>query len=124
MTVTALTSRFSRSSLVVLIGLASAAIYATAFTLTWPLWLFYAQPQADYAWFGRYSQNSQVVYIGAFAVLFALQYVAYRIVRAWPEAITLDLIVAGQVIFGILNVWIYPAAALDLYDYLMYGRIV
>jgi alpha-1,6-mannosyltransferase len=115
----------SRKSLLLLaIGLVSAGLYASAFTFTWPLWQFYAQPQADYAWFGRYTPSSQVAYLGAFAVLFALQYVAYRIVRARPEVAPLDLIVAGQIIFGILQVWIYPVAALDLYDYLMYGRIV
>jgi alpha-1,6-mannosyltransferase len=129
MTVPAMTdpaprSLANRSWPIVAIGLLSAGIYAAAFTLAWPLWQYYGQPQADYAWFGRYTQSSQAIYVGAFAVLFALQYVAYRLVRAQPEAAPLDMIVAGQVIFGILNVWIYPAAALDLYDYLMYGRIV
>jgi hypothetical protein len=108
---------------VVVVGLASAAIYA-AFTFTWPLWQLYLQPQADYAWFGRYTRTSQALYLGSFAALFALQYVAYRLARSRPSAAPLDLIVAGQVTFGILNVWIYPVAALDLYDYLLYGRIV
>src|SRR5688500_13032681 len=88
---------------IVVIGVISAGIYATAFTFSWPLWQFYDQPQADYAWFGRYTKISQAVYVGAFAVLFALQYVAYRLVRAQPEAAPLDTIVAGQVIFGLLN---------------------
>ncbi|MFN8635630.1 MAG: glycosyltransferase 87 family protein [Chloroflexota bacterium] len=109
---------------ILVIGLASAAIYATAFTFTWPLWKLYTQPQADYAWFGRYTPSSQAIYLGAFVALFALQYVAYRILRSQPNAVPLDAIVAGQIIFGILNVWIYPVAALDLYDYFMYGRIV
>jgi alpha-1,6-mannosyltransferase len=109
---------------IVALGLLSAAIYATAFTLTWPLWQLWQQPQADYAWFGRYTRSSQAIYLGAFAALFAVQYVAYRLARARPQAAPLDLIVAGQIVFGILNVWIYPVAALDLYDYLMYGRIV
>jgi hypothetical protein len=115
----------SRQAMVLLgLGLISAGLYVTAFTFTWPLWQLYAQPQADYAWFGRYTPSSQAAYIGAFAVLFAMQYMAYRIVRARPSVAPLDLVVAGQVIFGLLNVWIYPVAALDLYDYLMYGRIV
>jgi hypothetical protein len=106
------------------IGLVSAGIYATAFTSTWPLWQHFGQPQADYAWFGRYSRASQALYVCVFAALFTLQYIAYRVARAQPEAAPLDIIVSGQIIFGILNVWIYPVAALDLYDYLMYGRIV
>ncbi|MGE3908478.1 MAG: hypothetical protein AB7K36_03950 [Chloroflexota bacterium] len=106
------------------IGLASAAIYATAFTLTWPLWRLWQQPQADYTWFGRYTVSSQVTYIGAFLALFALHYTAYRMARRRPTAAPLDLILGGQLVFGLLNVWIYPVAALDLYDYLMYGRTI
>jgi alpha-1,6-mannosyltransferase len=113
-----------RLLVVLVLGLASAAVYLTAFTLTWPLWRLFAQPQADYAWFGLYTPSSQTVYLGAFALLFGLQYGAYRVVRGMRLPGSIDLIVAGQVLFGILNVWIYPVAALDLYDYLMYGRIV
>lgn len=114
----------NRSWLLVATGLLSAGIYAAAFTFTWPLWQHFGQPQADYAWFGRYTRESQAIYVSAFGALFVLQYIAYRLVRSHPQIAPLDLIVAGQVIFGVLNVWIYPVAALDLYDYLMYGRIV
>ena len=106
------------------LGLASAAIYTWAFTLTWPLWLLWQQPKADYTWFGRYTTESQVQYIGAFLALFALQYAAYRYVRKRPTAAPLDLIVGGQLVFSVLLIWIYPVAALDLYDYLMYGRTI
>ena len=114
----------NRSWPIVAIGLLSAGIYAAAFTFTWPLWQHFSQPQADYAWFGRYTQASQAIYVCSFAALFTLLYIAYRLVRAHPDAAPLDMIVAGQIIFGVLNVWIYPVAALDVYDYLMYGRIV
>jgi len=115
-----------RSGLVPLValGVVSAAIYGAAFTLSWPLAEYVAQPQADYAWFGRYTTASQLSYLGAFLALFLLQYAAYRLVRAKPAGISLDVIVAGQIGFGLLNLWIYPVAALDLYDYLLYGRIV
>src|SRR4051812_40315154 len=84
--------------LVLVLALASAAVYLFAFTLTWPLWRFYAQPQADYSWFGQYARSTQAVYLGAFALLFALQYVAYRVVRSHPKAIGIDVIVAGQML--------------------------
>ncbi|MCC7367484.1 MAG: hypothetical protein IT306_03620 [Chloroflexi bacterium] len=109
---------------VVLVGAASAAIYAWAFMMTWPLWELWQQPQADYTWFGRYTVASQVQYVGAFLALFLLQYVAYHYLRRVPDAVPIDLILAGQLVFGILQVWIYPVAALDLYDYLMYGRTI
>src|SRR4051812_9685791 len=117
-------TRDCRLPAVLLTGVASGLVYLTAFTFTWPLWRLYAQPQADYSWLGQYARNSQVIYLGAFVLLFALQYVAYRLLRHARLPGTLDLIVGGQILFGILNVWIYPVAALDLYDYLMYGRIV
>src|SRR5262245_32145377 len=107
----ATSAMMSRPGLAVIgIGVASAAIYAWAFTFTFPLWRLVGQPQADYAWFGRYTRESQATYLCAFVALFALQYGAYRIVRRRPHAISMDLIVSGQVIFGILNVWIYPVA--------------
>lgn len=109
---------------ILLIGVASALVYLTAFTLTWPLWRLFGQPQADYAWLGQYTRGSQAIYLGAFVLLFALQYIAYRLLRHVRLPGALDLIVGGQIVFGFLNVWIYPVAALDLYDYLMYGRIV
>jgi hypothetical protein len=115
-----------RSSLLPLAALAivSALIYGTAFTMAWPLTEYYSQPQADYAWFGRYTVASQVRYLGAFLTLFLLQYATYRLVRERPDGISLDVLIAGQVGFGVLNLLIYPVAALDLYDYLLYGRIV
>ena len=76
----------SRARPIVVIGLISAGIYAAAFTFTWPLWQHVGQPQADYAWFGRYTRESQAIYVSAFGALFVLQYVAYRLVRAQPEA--------------------------------------
>src|SRR6266496_1261025 len=117
-------TRSWRLPALLLIGIASALVYLTALTLNWPLWRLYAQPQADYAWLGQYARGNQAVYLGAFVLLFGLQYVAYRLLRHVRIPGSLDLIVGGQILFGILNVWIYPVAALELYDYLMYGRIV
>jgi hypothetical protein len=113
----------SRPYVVLALAGASVVVYLFAFTLTWPLWRLVAQPQADYAWFGQYTRASQAMYLGSFALLFALHYGAYRIARCAPAILSLDVILGVQIIFGILNVWIYPVAALDLYDYLMYGRI-
>ncbi|MCC6175386.1 MAG: DUF2029 domain-containing protein [Chloroflexi bacterium] len=120
------TTRMDRASLmaVTVIGLATAAVYLVAFTFQWPLWRLYTQPHLDYAFLSGYTQGGEARYLGSFALLFVLQYVGYRIVRTRPGAGPLDLILGGQVVFGLLNVWIYPVAALDVYDYLMYGRMV
>ncbi len=115
----------ARTLLLVGLGVASALLYLRAFTLRWPLWLLYAQPHLDYAWLSRYTHEGQAIYLGAFLALFGLQYIAYRLARPLsPSTRTLVLIVGGQLGFGLLLVGIYPIAALDIYDYLMYGRIV
>ena len=108
----------------VLIGAASAVVYYTQWTLPWSIWRLWQQPHLDYSFISRYTREGQAVYLGSFLVLFALQYVAYRLLRARPAGGSLELILAGQAVFGVLLVAIYPVAALDLYDYLMYGRIV
>jgi len=108
---------------VALIGVASACIYLTQYTLRWPLWQLYQQPYLDYAWLSQYTRAGQAAYLGLYIVLFGLQYAAYLIARADPRAAPRWLILGGQLLFGLLLVGIYPVAALDVYDYLMYGRI-
>ena len=110
--------------LVAAIGLVSALVYLWSFTLRWPLWELYGLPQADYAWLSGYARNVQASYLGAFLLLFGLQYVAYRAAGARPSAAPIGLVLGGQVLFGLLLVGSYPVAALDLYDYLMYGRMM
>jgi hypothetical protein len=108
----------------VLIAALSALVYYTQWTLPWSIWSLWQQPHLDYAFISRYTREGQVLYLGSFLVLFALQYLAYRLLRARPAAGPLDVILAGQGLFGVLVMVIYPVAALDLYDYLMYGRVV
>jgi alpha-1,6-mannosyltransferase len=111
------------SGLIATLGLLSAGIYLFAFTRRWSLVLLYNQPYLDYAFLSRYTREGQAIYLGAFFCLFALQYVAYRAARGSPSTCPLWLILTGQCLFGLLMVAIYPVAAIDVYDYLMYGRI-
>ncbi|MDP8924318.1 MAG: hypothetical protein M3O34_15775 [Chloroflexota bacterium] len=108
----------------VLLGAASALVYYTQWTLPWSIWRLWQQPHLDYAFISGYTREGQARYLGSFLLLFALQYVAYRLLRARPASGPLELILIGQAGFGALAIVIYPVAALDLYDYLMYGRIV
>ena len=107
-----------------LLGAVSAVVYYTQWTLPWSIWHLWQQPHLDYSFISRYTREGQVQYLGSFLLLFALQYVAYRLLRARPTAGPLELILTGQAVFGVLVMAIYPVAALDLYDYLMYGRVV
>jgi hypothetical protein len=110
---------------VTLVGVAilSAVIYAGVWVRSWPLWSLYDTPMLDYTFISQYTRWGQVQFVGSFALLFALQVIAYRACRNSSTPSTLAIIVAGQVLFGLLNVGIYPIVALDIYDYLMYGRI-
>ena len=110
---------------VVAAGALSVLVYWSFFTIRWPLRRLYDQPHLDYAWLSRYSLEGQAAYLGGFLLLFALQYAAYLAVRGVPGHSTrlLAVIVGGQLFFGLMLVDIYPVAALDVYDYLMYGRI-
>ena len=108
----------------VALGAASALAYYTQWTLPWSIWTYWQQPHLDYSFISRYTRAGQVAYLGSFLLLFALQYLAYRLLRSRPAAGPLELILTGQAAFGVLVMAIYPVAALDLYDYLMYGRIV
>ncbi|MFN8521844.1 MAG: hypothetical protein U0821_01925 [Chloroflexota bacterium] len=106
-------------------GIASTAIYAAMFARQWPLAELYAQPFLDYAFLGGLTLSGQLSFVGSFIVLFGIQWLALLYPR-WPEDRgdgLLRQIVLWQVAFGIVMAAIYPVAALDVYDYLMYGRI-
>lgn len=109
--------------LLVLIAAASAAINWLEFLRVFPLADWWQYARLDYAWFGRYTLESQVRFLGAFAILFLLYLAAWRHLVAKPGAGPLGLILAGQTVIGLPLLGIYPVAALDLYDYLLYGRL-
>jgi hypothetical protein len=106
-----------------LIAAASSAINWLEFLRVFPLADWWQYARLDYAWFGRYTLESQVRFLGAFAILFLLYLAAWRHLVARPGAGPLGLILAGQTVIGLPLLGIYPVAALDLYDYLLYGRL-
>jgi hypothetical protein len=106
-----------------LIAAVSSAINWREFLRIYQLAEWWQYARLDYAWFGRYTLDSQVRFLGAFALLFVLYLAAWRHLVSKPSAGPLGLILAGQAAIGLPLLGIYPIAALDLYDYLLYGRL-
>ena len=106
-----------------LVGTASVAIYLAAFKLPFPLEQWWQHAQLDYAWFTDYELAGQVRFVGAFALLFALHHGLYLRLRRHPREGPLWLVLVGQAALGLSLVWMYPVAAIDEYDYLLYGRM-
>lgn len=105
------------------LGLASIGTNLVAFLLPFPLADWWQFPRLDYAWLTHYELSGQLRFLGAFAVLFALAWWAYTRARARPDEAPLPLILGVQAGLGLSLVGMYPIAAIDLYDYLLYGRL-
>src|SRR5207249_3729451 len=88
-----------------------------------PLDQWWQFARLDFAWLTQYELGGQVRFLAAFGVLFALYQWAFVRLRRRPSDGPLPLILLVQLGVGVALVGIYPVAALDLYDYLLYGRL-
>jgi hypothetical protein len=107
----------------VALGSASMVVDLLAFLQPFPLADWWQHARLDYAWLTQYTLSGQLRFVGAFLLLFALYHWAFLLLRASPERGPLPLILAVQLGLGLALVGIYPIAAIDLYDYLLYGRL-
>ena len=105
------------------LGLASIATNLVAFLRPFPLADWWQHARLDYTWLTQYQLEGQVRFLGAFALLFALYGWAYLRARQRPSEASLGLILTIQAGLGLALVGMYPVAAIDLYDYLLYGRL-
>ncbi|MCC7104936.1 MAG: glycosyltransferase family 39 protein [Chloroflexi bacterium] len=105
------------------IGVALTALYSVEFASRFPLLPWWRSPLLDFSWFTGYSLAGQVRYVADFGVLFALYYLAYLLLRRRPAAGPLWLVLAGQLLMALPLILMYPIAANDVYDYVLYGRI-
>ena len=112
-----------RSSLLLGLGLASIAVNVTAFLRPFPLADWWQHARLDYAWLTRYELSGQIRFLASFGLLFALYQWAFLRLRSRPDEGPLALILAIQLGLGLSLVGMYPVAAIDLYDYLLYGRL-
>jgi hypothetical protein len=105
------------------LGLASLLVYVRVYLEPYHLSDWWQHARLDYAWLTRYELSGQLAFVGGFVILFALYLAAVRIARAEPWRAPLWLVLLLQGCFGLALIDMYPAAALDLYDYLLYGRL-
>ena len=105
------------------LGLVSIAVDLLAFLRPFPLAEWWQYARLDYAWLTQYELIGQVRFLAAFALLFALYQWAFLRLRERPADGPLGLILAIQLGLGLALVGIYPVAALDVFDYLLYGRL-
>lgn len=105
------------------LGAGSILIDALAFARLYPLVVWWNYARLDYAWLTRYELSGQLLFLGAFAMLFALYAAAFQLLRHEPNRGPLWLILLIQGGLGLTLAGIYPVAALDLFDYLLYGRL-
>jgi hypothetical protein len=98
-------------------------VNSLAFLRPFPLDLWWQHAKLDYAWLTQYELAGQLRFLGAFLLLFALFQWAFLHLRAAPADGPIGLILVIQLAIGLPLIGIYPVAALDLFDYVLYGRL-
>jgi hypothetical protein len=104
-------------------GILSAAIWWRFFTVPFPLGQFYAQGHVDYAWITQYRPDGTLTFMASFGALFALAWLAQQKLVGVTSFEALAGVLGGHVAFSEILRGMYPAAAVDIYDYYLYGRI-
>jgi hypothetical protein len=104
-------------------GLASVAIYTFVFLRAYPLAEWWQYALADFGTISGYDLSAQIAFLGSFAALFGLYYGAAEIVKRCRPRGALPVIVLFQVLAGLPLIGIYPVAALDVFDYIIYARM-
>ena len=105
------------------LGAASILVDLLAYLKPFPLAEWWQHALLDYAWLTGYELSGEVRFVGAFLLLLGLFQLALGLARARPDAAPLALILSVQLGLGLSLVGMYPVAAIDLYDYLLYGRL-
>jgi len=118
-------SRIQKAPLV-LLGMAalSALIYWFGLTQPYLLLELYQQPLLDLRKLTEGYPEKLWPLVIEFVILFVLYLAAWQIVRR-VHARSIWLIVIGSaVVFGVILLFMYPYDAADVFDYIMYGRII
>ncbi|HYW86521.1 MAG TPA: hypothetical protein VFB50_02025, partial [Chloroflexota bacterium] len=104
-------------------GIATVAIYTVVFLRAYPLAEWWQYALADFGTISGYDLSAQLAFLGGFAALFGLCYGAAEIVHRWRPRGALPVILLFQVLAGLPLIGIYPIAALDVFDYVIYARM-
>jgi hypothetical protein len=113
-----------RLLLLLILGSLSELVYVTFFLRPYPLLHYYASPLLDLGKITDRSRLSAAAFATAFFLLFILYYAGYRLCLAqnsshWPWAV-----LTFAIIFSLTLMFVYPVGAVDIFDYIINGRIL
>jgi hypothetical protein len=113
-----------RLVLLLILGSLSELVYVTFFLRPYPLLHYYATPLLDLGKITDRSRLSAAAFATAFFLLFILYYAGYRLCLAhdsshWPWAV-----LTFAIIFSLTLMLVYPVGAVDIFDYIINGRIL
>ncbi len=104
------------------LGVVSAAVYLFAFVRRFPLAGHYAKLD-DLGGMSGHDARSAILYFGPIIVLFVLYGLACWCIRYAVRRVGLVVVYIFAPLFGLIAADEYPITAIDLYVYLVYGRV-
>lgn len=107
-----------------LLGLVSEAIYLLAFVRPFPLLHYAHGPYQDMGQISNHSPVAFWTFLGAFALLFGLLGIAWKLVRDRDEHALLWLILGLGAVFGLTMSFVYPVTANDIFGYIAQSLVM
>src|SRR5438132_2053363 len=105
----------------------SLVLYGVCFAATFPFAQYYSIPLRDLGKLTNHSPEGALQFFGAFAALFGLYALAYRI-AAGPLATSSSrwslVIFAAPLLFVLPLLATYPVGAADVFDYSFFARMI
>ncbi|CAG0932351.1 hypothetical protein TFLX_02557 [Thermoflexales bacterium] len=118
------TSNLQRPALLLGIAIVSALIYWFGLTQPYQLFDLIQQPLLDLRKLTEGYPEKLWPLVIEFAALFALYLAAWQIVRRISTRAAWFVVIGGAIVFGFILLFMYPYDAADLFDYIVYGRII
>ena len=106
---------------------ASLALYGAFFASAFPLSEYYAIPLRDLGKITEHAQDAALRFFGAFAGLFALYVLTYRIAAGALSTCSSRwrlVVLAAPLILALPLLLTYPVGAIDVYDYSFFSRMI
>ncbi|MGE5141007.1 MAG: glycosyltransferase 87 family protein [Rudaea sp.] len=109
--------------LLAVVGLLSAVIYWLAFVRPYSLLQWGQMAQMSIAKMTDLNIRAAWSYAIAFIILFALYWTASRRILGTQDRSAWAIVIGGAVLFSAILIWLYPTDALDIFDYIIRGRM-
>ncbi len=108
---------------VAVLGVLSLAVYLLAFVRPYNLFQWGNLPGESIAKMTGQDQRAAVAYVIAFGLLFALYWFTARRVLGQSSRTLWAVVIGGAVAFSAVMLFLYPIDALDIFDYIIRGRM-